>query len=92
MDSSAIREALKVSNMVSLAETRPDGGPYAPLSYIEAFWLATAGGAKAMDVDGLSGELSTGALFDAVVIDPDASGSPLDLYEGDELLEAFQKW
>ena len=96
---SAVREALKVSNMVSLAERRPpqrfgehEGKPYEPLSYAEAFWLATVGGARALGVEHLTGDFGDGAAFDAVVVDPDASGSPIDLYEGEPPLEAFQKW
>lgn len=85
---SAIREALKVSNMVSVYE----GEQYQPLSYAEVFWLATCGGAQALGVDRLTGDLSAGAVFDALVIDPDADGSPIDLYEGETPLEAFQKW
>ena len=85
---SAIREALKVSNMVSVYE----GEQYQPLSYAEVFWLAMRGGAQALGVDRLTGDLSAGAVFDALVIDPDADGSPIDLYEGETPLEAFQKW
>ena len=97
---SAIREALKISNMVSVYEKGDedeDAGPrpgpvYAPLSYPEAFWLATVGGAMALGVDGLSGDFRDGAFFDALIVDPDAAGSPIDLYEGEAELEAFQKW
>ena len=39
-----------------------------------------------------SSNKGSGAAFDAVVVDPDASGSPIDLYEGEPPLEAFQKW
>lgn len=89
---SAIREALKVSNLVSLGERRPDGGMYAPLSSVEAFHLATAAGARSLHVDGLDGTFTAGALFDAVVIDPDAVGSPIDLYAGDGPRAVFEKW
>ena len=85
---SAIREALKVSNLVSVSE----GAEWAPLTYAEAFWLATVGGAQAVRVDGLSGDLSVGSVFDAVVVDPEAVGTPVDLYDGDAPLDAFQKW
>jgi guanine deaminase len=84
---SAIREALKISNMVSVVE----GSEYAPLTYAEAFWLATAGGARALGVEGLTGNFGVGSVFDALVIQPDADG-PIDLYEGEGSREAFQKW
>merc|ERR1719183_3352600 len=48
---SAIREALKISNLVCVAE----GAEYSPLSYSEAFWLATVGGARSLNVPGGDG-------------------------------------
>ena len=86
----SIRETLKVSNMVSVYEG--DGTEFPPLTFSEAYWLATCGGARALGVENLTGNLSPGSLFDALVIDPDTKGSPIDLYEGDTALEAFQKW
>jgi len=83
----AIREACKVSNMVSATRT---GGT--PLNYSEAFFLATVGGARALSTPGLTGDFSLGADFDAVVVDPLAAGTPFDLYDSDEALDAFQKW
>jgi len=88
----SIREALKVSNLVSLAEGRPGGGMWEPLSFTEAFHLATAAGARSLGVDGLTGDFSTGSLFDAVVVDPEAPASPFELYEGDGALASFEKW
>ena len=40
---SAIREAQKVSNLVSLVEYEHHGQTWPPLTQVEAFWLATAG-------------------------------------------------
>ena len=88
----AIREALKTSNMVSVYEGDAAANEFPPLTFAEAYWLSTKGGARALGVDRLTGDLTPGSLFDALVIDPDAPGSPLDLYEGDTALEAFQKW
>lgn len=36
-----------------------------------------------MGVEGLTGDLSVGSIMDALVIDPDAPGSLIDLYEGE---------
>ena len=97
---SAIREALKVSNLLSLsaaaasspADCLGAGEPPAPLSHAEAFHLATARGAAALGVEGLTGTLAVGSFFDALVVDPNAAGSPIDLY-GDEVVEdVFHKW
>jgi guanine deaminase len=84
---SAIREACKVSNMVSVT-----GDGSRPLSYAEAFHLATVGGAKALSTPGLTGNFTLGADFDAVVVDPDATGTAIDLYDDEGALDAFQKW
>ena len=91
----AVREALKVSNMVSLTDKRPEGeegGMYAPLTAHEAFHLATAAGARSLCVEGLTGDFTVGSVFDAVVINPEADGSPFDIYDGEGSDIAFEKW
>jgi len=85
---SAIRETLKVSNLVALR----DGEAYPPLTYAEAFWLATVGGAATLHVANVTGAFGIGAAFDALVVDPLSAGSPIDLEDADGPLEAFQKW
>lgn len=50
---SAIRETQKVSNLVSLVEKAERGDEWAPLTDIEAFYLATVGGAASLGVHGL---------------------------------------
>ena len=64
----------------------------APLTYAEAFWLATVGGAEALGVEGLTGHFGVGSDFDALLIEPMAEGSPIDLFDSDTELDAFQKW
>ena len=46
----------------------------------------------ALGIDALRGELAAGALLDALVIDPDAPGSPVDLFEQEGPATAFEKW
>jgi len=77
----SIREALKVSNLVSLAEGRPGGGMWEPLSFTEAFHLATAAGARSLGVDGLTGDFSTGSTRSAAAADP-ADHPPLTALPG----------
>ena len=89
---SSVREALKVSNLVSLQAERPGGGVYEPLSTSEAFWLATHAGAHSLDIDGLTGDFSVGANLDAIVIDPMAAGSPFEVYDDEGAQAAFDKW
>ena len=88
----AIREALKVSNLTSLVEKEKSGEEWAPLTCTEAFHLATVGGATTLGVEHLTGHLSVGSICDAVVIDPDADGTPFDLQDADDALTAWTKW
>ena len=90
----ALREALKVSNMVSLgADRKPDGvTAYEPLNFTEAFHLATAAGAASLGVEGLTGALEAGALFDAIVVDVEPADAPFEVYESDDAKAAFEKW
>ena len=103
----AIREALKVSNLVAIgagggggdepgeagAAAGGGGGPRWPaLKFAEAFWLATVGGAQALAWPGVTGDFGVGSTFDAVAVDPEAAGSGVDLYDDDGSLDAFQKW
>lgn len=39
-----------------------------------------------------TGTLTAGAAFDAIVIDPEASGSPMDLSPEDTPTQAFKRW
>ncbi len=52
----------------------------APLSAVEAFWLATAGGADALSLP--VGRLAEGRCFDALVIQANQPGSGLRTFDG----------
>lgn len=45
------------------------GVEYKPLSYREAIYLATLGGAEALSLDHITGNFSVGKMFDALIID-----------------------
>ena len=70
------------------------------LSYADAFWLATAGGAEAINMSHELGRLAPGYLFDAQRIDlaplDDNTGAPLatqlHLFPSDSLADTFQKF
>lgn len=61
-----------------------------PISHHEAFWLATAGGAEALDLP--TGSFRTGQEFDALLIDTKVAASNVRIRTEDDTLEdAFQK-
>ncbi|KAJ3376546.1 hypothetical protein HDU84_009765 [Entophlyctis sp. JEL0112] len=66
------------------------------LSHLDAFWMATVGGAKALGKDSVIGTIQPGFQFDALVVDVDSSGSTIDTWWDtdfeDSLPELFEKW
>jgi guanine deaminase len=65
---------------------------HAPINYTEAFYLATVGGAEVMGMEDQIGSFSVGKQFDAQLIDPEAPGSPFDVFARDSLRDIFQKF
>ena len=66
------------------------GAPGEPISHQEAFWLATAGGAEALDLP--TGSFRPGYEFDALLIDIRAKASNVHVNAADDTLEdIFQK-
>jgi len=61
-----------------------------PITHLEAFWLATAGGAEALDLP--TGSFRVGHDFDALLIDTRASASNVHVGKAEDTLEdVFQK-
>ncbi|MBZ9962284.1 guanine deaminase [Mesorhizobium sp. BR1-1-2] len=66
------------------------GAPGAPITHQEAFWLATAGGAEALDLP--TGSFRVGHEFDALLIDTMAKASNIHISMADDTLDdVFQK-
>ncbi|TPL83976.1 guanine deaminase [Mesorhizobium sp. B2-3-14] len=66
------------------------GAPGEPITHQEAFWLATAGGAEALDLP--TGSFRVGHEFDALLIDTEASASNIHVNGADDTLDdVFQK-
>lgn len=66
------------------------GRPGSRIDFIEAFWLATAGGAEALDLP--IGRLEPGCRFDALLVDTEAAESNLRLFRDfDSPEDIFQK-
>jgi guanine deaminase len=84
----AIRHAIAASAAVLASDRRADRHA---LSYTEAFYLATLGGAHALGLGDQIGSLEPGKQFDALLIDPAAPGGPIDVFDGLTAAELFSK-
>ncbi|TSR04282.1 Guanine deaminase [Bagarius yarrelli] len=83
----AIRRAVDTSKVLCM-----QNAALQPLSYREAFYLATLGGSEALSLDDCTGNFEVGKDFDALRVNPCAPGSPIDLFSGDDteiILEKF---
>lgn len=58
----------------------------------EVFYLATQGGANVLGLGEAIGNFAKGKVFDAVVVDPKIQHGPLDLFDGESLHSAFEKF
>lgn len=66
------------------------GWPGARIDFFEAFWLATAGGAEALDLP--VGRIAPGCRFDALLVDTDVAESNLRIFaDVDSPEDVFQK-
>uniref|UniRef100_A0A8D2GAM4 Guanine deaminase n=1 Tax=Theropithecus gelada TaxID=9565 RepID=A0A8D2GAM4_THEGE len=74
----AIRRAVMVSNILLINKVNEKS-----LTLKEVFRLATLGGSQALGLDGEIGNFEVGKEFDALLINPKASDSPIDLFYGD---------
>uniref|UniRef100_A0A8C9B2A6 Guanine deaminase n=1 Tax=Prolemur simus TaxID=1328070 RepID=A0A8C9B2A6_PROSS len=74
----AIRRAVMVSNIFLINKVNEKS-----LTIKEVFRLATLGGSQALGLDSEIGNFEVGKEFDALLINPKASDSPIDLFYGD---------
>uniref|UniRef100_A0A2K6FEK5 Guanine deaminase n=1 Tax=Propithecus coquereli TaxID=379532 RepID=A0A2K6FEK5_PROCO len=74
----AIRRAVMVSNIFLINKINEKS-----LTIKEVFRLATLGGSQALGLDSEIGNFEVGKEFDALLINPKASDSPIDLFYGD---------
>uniref|UniRef100_F6Z6Z3 Guanine deaminase n=1 Tax=Callithrix jacchus TaxID=9483 RepID=F6Z6Z3_CALJA len=74
----AIRRAVMASNILLINKVNEKS-----LTLKEAFRLATLGGSQALGLDREIGNFEVGKEFDALLINPKASDSPIDLFYGD---------
>ncbi|CAE8634984.1 unnamed protein product, partial [Polarella glacialis] len=57
-----------------------------------ALWLATLGGAEALGLEAKIGSFAPGKAFDALIVDPRAPDSALDVFPEDSEDDALQKF
>ncbi|XP_060078633.1 guanine deaminase-like [Ylistrum balloti] len=84
----AMRTAISTSNTIAMQR----GPSYTPLDYKDVFRMATLGGARVLDMDDIIGNFEVGKEFDALVIDPKAAGSVIDVFENDSIEDVIQKF
>jgi len=82
-----IRQCIASSNSLQFTDKSK-----IPLNYREAFALATIGGAQVMGLEDQIGSFEVGKSFDALLIDPQSSNSPIDVFENDLFEDIFQKF
>lgn len=63
-----------------------------PLKFNQAFYFATMGGAKALNLEDKIGNFSRGKMFDALLINLDSPYSPVEFHRGLTLEEKFAKF
>ncbi|XP_073959540.1 guanine deaminase [Choristoneura fumiferana] len=78
-DSASILDAMRRSMDVSTHLDLQSGGDGA-ISWLEAFYLATMGGAKALNLEQKIGNFKVGKELDALLIDVYAAGGQIDQY------------
>ncbi|KAG2495263.1 hypothetical protein HYH03_006536 [Edaphochlamys debaryana] len=64
------------------------------ITFKEALWLATVGGAQALDMGERVGQFKEGMEFDALLVDTGLGGTagPFDVFEGETDEERFEKF
>mmetsp|Transcript_20571 Transcript_20571/g.55431 ORF Transcript_20571/g.55431 Transcript_20571/m.55431 type:complete len:530 (+) Transcript_20571:52-1641(+) len=90
----AIRQTVITSNLVSRTPDEDDPGrKWKPLTWQEALYLATQGGANVLGLGDVAGGLEVGRQFDALVVDvaPNCGGS-FCVFEEDDVVTSLEKF
>ncbi|KAJ3109953.1 hypothetical protein HDU96_007032 [Phlyctochytrium bullatum] len=104
----SIRDAIVASKVIAGRSMEDAAGGkgkvYEPLTYVEAFYLATAGGARVMGLEDRVGNFIPGKEFDAIVVDlgkglngeevHEVAGHDqgFEVFPHDDLTTAFEKF
>ncbi|CAG8734313.1 18443_t:CDS:1, partial [Racocetra fulgida] len=88
----SIRNANVASRVVYLSSKTSDK-VYPHLTLPELTYLATMGGAQLVNLENVIGNFIVGKEFDALLIDPEAEGSPMQIFdEIDTIDRIFEKF
>ncbi|KAI8851854.1 hypothetical protein BC829DRAFT_424950 [Chytridium lagenaria] len=93
-----IRHAIVASKVVAArSQETADGDIFEPLSYAEAFYLATVGDrvgnfVKGKEFDALLVDLSAGLQGEIIDLSNATNGGPLDIFPHDDITTAFEKF
>jgi len=88
----AARQAIIASRCISFNEKDEQDRPYEALTIDEVFFLATQGGADVLGLGQAVGNFAPGKYMDAVIVDPKTEDGPLDMFDGEHLHSAFEKF
>lgn len=88
--SASILDSLRQAVLVSKALSSMSDSPHLTLE--ESFRLATLGGAKVLHMSDRIGNFEPGKEFDALLVDVEAKGTPLDIFPEDTTEEKIQKF
>ncbi|XP_078735269.1 guanine deaminase [Lampetra fluviatilis] len=86
----AVRHAVLAAHHVGL--TAHHVGQDQTLGFREAFRLATLGGSQVLGLEEVTGSLEVGKELDALLVDTEAPGSPLDIFPDDSWEDIIQKF
>lgn len=90
--SSSILDAMKQAIQTSFVLSMPKIKEFHPITYKEAFYLATLGGSRVLGLDKKIGNFEIGKELDALLIDVDAKDGPIDSFTEDLLEDRIQRF
>lgn len=88
----SMRWAVGVSRIRAGAQEEGTKEATRPITWKEAIFLATLGGAQALGLDDRVGSFEVGKSFDAQWIRFGEQGSRLDFFEATPVVEQLEKW
>jgi guanine deaminase len=88
-----MRHAVLSSKALRIAKAQDsEGGEYKAIGFVEAFYMATLGGARVLGMEDKVGGFEVGKEFDAIVVQMGTDRGTIDLFDHDNeemMLEKF---